>query len=108
VLAIFRDSVFIIIDAPHSAFEIKHFHRREPPPKEILEDVTPKGGDLLKRTIENFQPPPKKANLSIERTSTASGDEAGNAPNEEKMDICDPTDSGPGGVRTMRGEDSHG
>lgn len=74
-----------------------------------MEDVTPKGGDLLKRTIENFQPPPpKKANMSIERTNTPSGDEAGNAPNEEKMDIGDPTDAGAGGVRTMRGENAHG
>lgn len=89
--------------SPRRAYEIKYFHHREPPPKEILEDLTPKGGDLLNRTMENFQPPPKRSTLSMDPNSTVSGDEATNTPNDEKMDIGDNNDSGAGGVRTMRG-----
>ncbi|CAI4219939.1 unnamed protein product [Parascedosporium putredinis] len=37
-----------------AAYEIKTIHGKEPPPKEILEDVTAKGSGLLKRTRENF------------------------------------------------------
>lgn len=29
-------------------------HGKEPPPREILEDVSAKGGNLLSRTIENY------------------------------------------------------
>ena len=38
-----------------AAYEIKTVHGQEPPPKDILEDVTAKGSGLLKRTRENFQ-----------------------------------------------------
>ncbi|KAK2074743.1 hypothetical protein P8C59_008926 [Phyllachora maydis] len=37
-----------------AAWEIKTIHNREPPPPEILEFVTAKGGSLLTRTLENF------------------------------------------------------
>lgn len=69
--------------------------------------MTPKGGDLLNRTLENFQPPPKKPSLSNDRNSAVSGDEATNTPNEEKMDVSDPNEHGAGGVRTMRGGNGH-
>jgi hypothetical protein len=65
--------------------------------------VTPRGGDLLTRSLENFQPPPRRSNVSDDRTGSVSGDEATNKDNEEKMDVCDPNESGTGGVRTMRG-----
>lgn len=39
-----------------SAYEISTIHGKEPPPKEILEDVTAKGGGLLNRTLTNYRP----------------------------------------------------
>lgn len=38
-----------------AAYEIKTIHKKEPPPPEILEFTTAKGGSLLTRTVENFQ-----------------------------------------------------
>ncbi|KAK0641211.1 hypothetical protein B0T16DRAFT_357665 [Cercophora newfieldiana] len=38
-----------------AAYEIKREHGKEPPPPEILEHTTAKGGSLLTRTLENFQ-----------------------------------------------------
>ncbi len=68
-------------------------HNQEPPPVEILERLTAKGGDILTRTVENFRPP-GRASLS-----DSEGEEA-KTPKEEKMDIDDP---GSGGGRTTRG-----
>jgi len=36
------------------AYEIKTQHNQTPPPVEILEDLTARGGDLLNRTLENY------------------------------------------------------
>lgn len=38
-----------------AAYEIKTVYNKEPPPKEILEDLTAKGGNLLTRTLENYK-----------------------------------------------------
>ncbi|SPO04983.1 related to Los1p [Cephalotrichum gorgonifer] len=54
-----------------AAYEIKTIHGREPPPKDILEDVTAKGSGLLKRTRENFQRGAKSYGVE----SAASGDD---------------------------------
>ncbi|KAK4190948.1 hypothetical protein QBC35DRAFT_44350 [Podospora australis] len=37
-----------------AAYEIKTVHKKEPPPPEILEFTTAKGGGLLTRTLDNF------------------------------------------------------
>ncbi len=37
-----------------AAYEITTIHKREPPPPEILEFLSAKGGSLLTRTMENF------------------------------------------------------
>ena len=84
----------LIID---SAYEIKTVHNQEPPPKEILENLTAKGGDLLKRTVENFRPPTSRESLG--QDSDGSGDES-RTPKEEKGDLDDP---GSGAGRTTRG-----
>ncbi|KAH7151874.1 hypothetical protein B0J13DRAFT_250514 [Dactylonectria estremocensis] len=56
-----------------AAFEISTVHGKEPPPKEILEDVTAKGAGLLSRTRENFR---GKRESNIGATdSAASGDD---------------------------------
>ncbi|KAK4159086.1 hypothetical protein QBC43DRAFT_248238 [Cladorrhinum sp. PSN259] len=38
-----------------ASWEIKTVHKKEPPPPEILEFTTAKGGGLLTRTVENYQ-----------------------------------------------------
>ncbi|KAL8904254.1 MAG: hypothetical protein Q9171_007117, partial [Xanthocarpia ochracea] len=77
-----------------AAFEIKDRFKREPPPKEILEDVTAKGGDLLTRTVQNYSQP------SIE-DAEPSGDDEVTTPNAgDKMDIDEP---GSGTGRSTRG-----
>ena len=74
-------------------------HGKEPPPKEILENTTAKGGDLLQRTTENFKPMGREimANGKDDEDSAA---EDAKTPKEEKMDIDDP---GSGAGRTTRG-----
>ena len=42
-----------------AAYAIKRVHKQQPPPKEILEDLTAKGSDLLSRTVHNFRTPKK-------------------------------------------------
>ncbi|KAG6033700.1 hypothetical protein E4U19_006282 [Claviceps sp. Clav32 group G5] len=56
-----------------AAYEIQTVHNKEPPPKEILEDVTAKGAGLLTRTLENFRP--KRDNAVNPGDSAASGDD---------------------------------
>jgi chromatin structure-remodeling complex subunit RSC9 len=57
-----------------AAYEISTVHKKEPPPKEILEDLTAKGGALLSRTLENFRPSARKEGGALEN-SEASGDD---------------------------------
>ena len=81
------------------AFEILDIHKKEPPPKEILEDVSAKGGDLLNRTVENFQKPVSRVqpNGVHEESPDAEGDET---PMKEKEE---PEDPGSTGGRATRG-----
>lgn len=86
----------------YRAYEIKTLHKRDPPPREILEDLTAKGGDLLHRTVENFRPPIiGRPSLSNGQDSDGSGAEESKTPKEDKMDVDEP---GSGGARTSRGE----
>ncbi|KAL9007731.1 MAG: hypothetical protein Q9173_007063 [Seirophora scorigena] len=66
-----------------AAFEIKDRHNKTPPPKEILEDLTARGGDLLTRTLETFRQAPAE-------DAEASGEEEVTTPNGNKMDIDEP------------------
>lgn len=72
-------------------------HRKEPPPVEILEKLTAKGGDILSRTMENFKAPQK--GVLAGGGSDSEGEEVG-TPKSDRMDIDDP---GSGG-RSTRGE----
>ncbi|KAF2020868.1 hypothetical protein BU24DRAFT_416536 [Aaosphaeria arxii CBS 175.79] len=86
-----------------AAYEIQHFHKREPPPKEILEDVSAKGGDLLTRTVENYFRP---ANRETERLRTGEDDSDDSDDSgarsktpkedkkEDKMDVDEPGSTG--------------
>ena len=82
---------------PHRAYEIKTLHGREPPPVEILEKLTAKGGDILSRTVENFRPP-QRSNLA--NGDSDSGGEGSKTPKDEKMDIDEPGSVG----RSTRGK----
>ena len=74
-------------------------HGQEPPPVSILEKLTAKGGDTLGRTIENFQPPPARAEVA--NGASDSEGEGSKTPNESKMDVDEP---GSGGGRVTRGK----
>lgn len=76
----------------NSAFEISEHHKKDPPPKEILEDVSAKGGDLLKRTLENFQRPTTRDESLVNGTEPHDGSDQDTqgTPKEEKMDADDP------------------
>ncbi|ROT36254.1 hypothetical protein SODALDRAFT_281889 [Sodiomyces alkalinus F11] len=65
-----------------AAFEISTVHGKEPPPKDILEDVTAKGGSLLTRTRENFRG--GKHESSMAGDSAASGDDATATPSRDR------------------------
>ncbi|KAI9659644.1 MAG: Chromatin structure-remodeling complex protein rsc9 [Alyxoria varia] len=84
-----------------AAFEIVDIHKKEPPPKEILEDVSAKGGDLLNRTVENFQKPVSRvqANGVHEESPDPEGDET---PKKEKEESEDPGSTGGRATRGLR------
>jgi hypothetical protein len=77
------------------AYEISTVHNREPPPKEILEDVSAKGGDLLNRTVENFFPPGSRETERLRNGDEDSEDEeeegdVKRTPRDDKMDVDEP------------------
>ncbi|KAH8601344.1 hypothetical protein B0O99DRAFT_648706 [Bisporella sp. PMI_857] len=84
-----------------SAYEISTVYGREPPPKEILEDTTAKGGNLLNRTLENWKPSANRTATSLGLNmegSDASGDDG--TPSRERNG----SEEAPGsGGRAMRG-----
>lgn len=78
-----------------AAFEISTIHGKEPPPRDILEDVTAKGAGLLTRTRENYKGSKRESNIGA-GDSAASGDDA--TPVREKP-VIDATNS----ARASRG-----
>ncbi|KFA63604.1 hypothetical protein S40285_04138 [Stachybotrys chlorohalonatus IBT 40285] len=56
-----------------AAYEISTVHGKEPPPRDILEDVTAKGAGLLTRTRENYRGK-RESNIGA-ADSAASGDD---------------------------------
>ncbi|KAJ4295412.1 Chromatin structure-remodeling complex protein rsc9 [Kalmusia sp. IMI 367209] len=81
-----------------AAYEISTIHKREPPPKEILEDVSAKGGDLLTRTAENYFRPLSRETERLrngdEDSEESDGEGESRTPRENKMDIDDPGSTG--------------
>ncbi|UPX15420.1 Chromatin structure-remodeling complex protein rsc9 [Ascochyta rabiei] len=79
-----------------AAYEISTIHKREPPPKEILEDITAKGGDLLNRTVENFY----RGSRETERLRNGDSDDSDEdgdvkkTPKDDKMDVDEPGSTG--------------
>jgi len=84
-----------------AAYAIKRVHKQEPPPREILEDTTAKGGDLLGRTPENFRPGSSSRGHFVDgEVADGSGDEGRGTPKAEKMELDDPGSGG--GRRSLR------
>lgn len=73
-----------------AAYEIKTVHKKEPPPPEILEFTTAKGGSLLTRTVDNFH-------ARVKADKEESGDDG--TPSRERRADETPTSS----VRASRG-----
>ncbi|KAK3707760.1 Chromatin structure-remodeling complex protein rsc9 [Vermiconidia calcicola] len=87
------------------AYEISTHWGKEPPPKEILEEVTAKGANVMTRTLENFARPVGREQVSLgdgEGSEANASPEAKTAttPKEEKMEE-DPG-SGAGRTRGLR------
>ncbi|KAI7613916.1 hypothetical protein KC319_g19984, partial [Hortaea werneckii] len=61
------------------AYEISNHWQKDPPPKEILEEVTAKGGNVMGRTMENFVKPPTRE----EKEQAAEGSEHGTSPEQK-------------------------
>ena len=76
-----------------AAYEIKTIHNKEPPPPEILEYTTAKGGSLLTRTLENYS----ARNKPGHRESEVSGDDG--TPSRDRAAASDT----PGSGRAARG-----
>lgn len=68
-----------------AAYEIKTYWNREPPPKEILEGVTARGGKLLTRTLENYTHK-KKGIRDDEDGSDEEGTPARDNPSDEVLE----------------------
>ncbi|KAI9844254.1 MAG: Chromatin structure-remodeling complex protein rsc9 [Thelocarpon superellum] len=87
-----------------AAYEISTVHGREPPPKEILEDISARGGDILNRTVENYKPHA----VGRESTRPTNGEESDGLGDEERVTTPDQErgqsdDPGSGG-RVTRGQ----
>ena len=66
------------------AYAIKRVYKQNPPPKEILEQTTAKGGDLLTRTVENYHTRGGRESLVNGRESEASDDDARRTPRPDR------------------------
>lgn len=69
-----------ISNAPQSAYEISTYWGEQPPPKEILEDLSAKGGDLRTRTLANYS-----VGNSRLSTDAAMAEGVGNSQEEEQV-----------------------
>ncbi|KAI9834072.1 MAG: hypothetical protein M1819_003357 [Sarea resinae] len=84
-----------------AAYEISTFHKKEPPPRNILEDVSAGGGGLLNRTTENYVKPGRDSTSFADgQQSSGSEDEASKTPKDAKTEQEDP---GSGAGRVTRG-----
>jgi chromatin structure-remodeling complex subunit RSC9 len=83
------------------AYEITNHWNQEPPPKEILEDVTAKGGNVMGRTLENFAKPPTREEKLAEAAEASDTSPGQITPKEEKTELVE--DPGSAAGRSSRG-----
>jgi len=92
---------FVLLTHVNSAYEISTYHKREPPPKEILEDVTAKGGDLLNRTVEDYWGSSgRQADDDADEKEGDGSPEQQKTPSGDKMEV---DEAGSTGGRVTRG-----
>lgn len=82
------------------AYEISTHWGKEPPPKEILEDVTAKGGNVMTRTLENFERP-KTREDNLQNGDTSDNSPEQKTPKDVKPEVLDEPGSATG--RSTRG-----
>jgi chromatin structure-remodeling complex subunit RSC9 len=82
------------------AYEISNHWDKEPPPKEILEEVTAKGGNVMTRTLDNFTRPTPREQTNLENGDASDASPEQKTPKEEKMD--DDPGSASGRTRGLR------
>ncbi len=68
------------------AYEISTHWGKEPPPKEILEEVTAKGGNVMTRTLDNYARPAPREQSNLESGDGSDASPEQGTPNQEKMD----------------------
>ncbi|KIX03729.1 uncharacterized protein Z518_07282 [Rhinocladiella mackenziei CBS 650.93] len=75
-----------------AAYEIAKYWGEEPPPKEILEDLSARGGNLRTRTLENYRVPEaaSRPNDSTVVDGGESVDEEQTTPKREKTEAEEP------------------
>lgn len=78
------------------AYEISNHWGKEPPPKEILEEMTAKGGNVMTRTLENYQRAPTKEERDLV------GEDSEPSPEQQKTT---PKPEAAGGADATAGED---
>jgi chromatin structure-remodeling complex subunit RSC9 len=84
-----------------AAYEISTIYGKEPPPREILEDTTAKGGGLLARTLDNFKPSSRRETGVLgNENSEASGDDG--TPTRDRVGSEDTPGSGGRVTRGLR------
>ncbi len=84
-----------------SAYEISSYWHETPPPPEILENLTAKGGDLRNRTLENFQAPGSRES-GIPAEGLESADDEQRTPKADAMDVDEPGSAGRYPTRQLR------
>ncbi|SMR51088.1 unnamed protein product [Zymoseptoria tritici ST99CH_1E4] len=83
------------------AYEISTHWKQEPPPKEILEDVTAKGANVMTRTLENFVKPLGREQEPVQNGDGSDASPEQKTPKEEKIEVGDEPGSAAG--RSTRG-----
>lgn len=82
------------------AYEISTHWGQEPPPKQILEDVTAKGGNVMTRTLDNYERPKPREETTL-NGETSDGSPEHRTPKEVKSELVEEPGSATG--RTTRG-----
>lgn len=84
------------------AYEITNHWHKEPPPKEILEEVTAKGGNVMGRTLDNFERPHTREEGNLANGNSSDADVPEQTPKQEKAEVEDLPGSATG-ARSSRG-----
>ncbi|KAF2153151.1 hypothetical protein K461DRAFT_320851 [Myriangium duriaei CBS 260.36] len=82
-----------------AAYEISEHWKEDPPPKEILEDLTAKGGNIRGRTLDTFERPGNRETEKLANGDDSDVDEDSSTPKAEKTEVDDTVTTG----RSSRG-----